>query len=146
MNGGGAEREGDTESEAGSSLWAISTEPNVWLEPTNYEVMTWAEVRRLTNWATQAPLTALCSMPCFPQAYLLSVTLQRCCDATDYIPYAVPFIPVVESILEPHACTGYFLNSEFFVMLTTTLKSSYPDFLQIRTQKSNGMCPLSHSY
>ena len=53
---GGAEREGDTESEAGSRLWAISTEPDVGLEVTNCEVMTWAEVGRLTNWATQAPL------------------------------------------------------------------------------------------
>ena len=28
MSGGGAERDGDTESEAGSRLWAVSTEPN----------------------------------------------------------------------------------------------------------------------
>ena len=39
MNGGGAEREGDTESEAGSRLWAISPEPDVGLELTNCEVM-----------------------------------------------------------------------------------------------------------
>ena len=51
----GAEREGDTESEAGSRLWAISTEPNAGLEPMNYEIMTWAEVGRLTDWATQVP-------------------------------------------------------------------------------------------
>ena len=32
---GGADREGDTESEAGSRLRAVSTEPNVGLKPTN---------------------------------------------------------------------------------------------------------------
>ena len=34
------EREGDTESEAGSRLRAGSTEPNTGLEPTNREIMT----------------------------------------------------------------------------------------------------------
>ena len=53
---GGAEREGDTESEAGSRLWAVSTEPDVGLELTDREIMTWAEVGRLTDWDTQAPL------------------------------------------------------------------------------------------
>ena len=53
---GGTEREGDTESEAGSGLWADSTEPDAGLERTNHENMTWADVRRLTDWATQAPL------------------------------------------------------------------------------------------
>ena len=55
MNGGGAEREGDTESEAGSRLWAISPEPDAGLELTDREMVTWAEVGRLTDWATQAP-------------------------------------------------------------------------------------------
>ena len=55
MNGGGAEREGDTESQAGSRLWAVSTEPDAGLELTDREIMTWAEVRRSTDWATQAP-------------------------------------------------------------------------------------------
>ena len=32
------EREGDTESEAGSRLRAVSIEPNVGLEPTNREI------------------------------------------------------------------------------------------------------------
>ena len=40
MSGGGAEREGDTESEAGSRLQAISTEPDTGLEPTNCKIMT----------------------------------------------------------------------------------------------------------
>ena len=55
MSGGGAEREGDTESEAGSRLWAVSTEPDVGHEPTNREIVTWAEAGRSTDWATQAP-------------------------------------------------------------------------------------------
>ena len=56
MNGGGSEREGDTESEAGSRLWAVSTEPDVGLELTDCEIMTWAEVGHSTDWATQMPL------------------------------------------------------------------------------------------
>ena len=52
----GRGRKGDTELEAGSILWAVSTEPNKGLEPTNSEIMTWAEAGGLTNWATQVPL------------------------------------------------------------------------------------------
>ena len=37
---GGAEREGDTESETGSRLRAVSTEPDAGLELVNREVMT----------------------------------------------------------------------------------------------------------
>ena len=55
MNGGGAEREGNTQSEAGSRLWAISPEPDAGLELADREIVTWAEVGRLTDWATQAP-------------------------------------------------------------------------------------------
>ena len=40
MSRGGAEREGDTESGAGSRLQAISTEPDAGLEFTNREIMT----------------------------------------------------------------------------------------------------------
>ena len=39
-NKGGAEREGDTESKAGSRLRAVSTEPDTGLEPTDHEIMT----------------------------------------------------------------------------------------------------------
>ena len=53
--GGGAEREGDTESKAGSRLWAVSTESDMGLELTDGEIMAWAEVGHLTDWATQAP-------------------------------------------------------------------------------------------
>ena len=55
MSSGGAEREEDTESKAGSRLRAASTEPNTGLELRNHEVMTWPEVRCLTNWVTRAP-------------------------------------------------------------------------------------------
>ena len=48
-------QERETESEAGSRLWAVSTEPEVGLELPNQEIMTWAEVRHLTDWATQVP-------------------------------------------------------------------------------------------
>ena len=41
MNGGGAEREGDTESETGSRLRAISPEPDAELELTDREIVTW---------------------------------------------------------------------------------------------------------
>ena len=54
--GGGAERGGDTESKAGFRLLAVSTEPDMGLEPTDHEIMTWAKVGCLTDWATQAPL------------------------------------------------------------------------------------------
>ena len=40
MSGGGAEREGNTESEAGSRLRAVSAEPDAGLELTNRETMT----------------------------------------------------------------------------------------------------------
>ena len=40
MSRGGAEREGDTEPEAGSRLCSVSTEPDVGLELTNREIMT----------------------------------------------------------------------------------------------------------
>ena len=40
MNGGGAEKEGDTESEASSRLCAVSAEPDAGLKLTNREIMT----------------------------------------------------------------------------------------------------------
>ena len=60
MNGGGAEREGDTESETGSRLLAISPEPDAGLELTDREIVTWlkSDVTWLqsVDCATQAPL------------------------------------------------------------------------------------------
>ena len=40
VNGGGAEREGDTESEAGSRLRVVGSEPDTGLELTKGEIMT----------------------------------------------------------------------------------------------------------
>ena len=54
---GEGQRERETQSKASSRLWALSTDPDVGLEPTNHEIMTWAEVGRSTDWATQAPLS-----------------------------------------------------------------------------------------
>ena len=56
-------REGETESEADSRLWTISTDPNAGLKLTNHEIMAWAKVGYLTNWATQAPLDVLNDNP-----------------------------------------------------------------------------------
>ena len=55
MSRGGAEREEDTESEAGSRLWAVSPELDAGLELTDRESMTWVEVWGLADWATEAP-------------------------------------------------------------------------------------------
>ena len=44
MSGGGAEKKGDTECEAGSRLWDVSTEPDAGLELTNCEIMTWSQM------------------------------------------------------------------------------------------------------
>ena len=57
MSRGGTDSEWATESEAGSRIWAVSTEPNAGLEPTYCEIMTRAEVGRSTDWATQASLS-----------------------------------------------------------------------------------------
>ena len=56
MSRGGAEGEEDTESETGFRLRAVSTEADAALELIDREIMTWAEVGRLADWATQAPL------------------------------------------------------------------------------------------
>ena len=52
---GGAEAEGGTEPEAGSRLRAVSTELDAGLEPTSHEIVTGAEVGRLTDRAPRAP-------------------------------------------------------------------------------------------
>ena len=52
MQMGGAERERETQNlkhASGSELRAVSTEPNVGLEPMKRRIMTWAEVGHLTN-------------------------------------------------------------------------------------------------
>ena len=62
MQVGEGQREGGTDSEAGSRLWAVSTEFDAGLELMNHEIMTWPEVGCLTEWATQAPLEFLKGM------------------------------------------------------------------------------------
>ena len=52
---GAGQRERETESEAGFRLRAASTEPDAGLELTNREIITRAEVGRLTDRATPAP-------------------------------------------------------------------------------------------
>ena len=49
MSWGGAERGEDIESEAGSRLRAVGTEPDVGLDLRNREIATRAEVRCLTD-------------------------------------------------------------------------------------------------
>ena len=44
-----AEREGNAECEAGSRLRAVSTEPDVELEPTDWEIVTRAKIGCLTD-------------------------------------------------------------------------------------------------
>ena len=56
---GEGQGERETESEAGSRLWAVSTEPDAGLELTNREIMTWAKVGHSTDGATEGPL--ICS-------------------------------------------------------------------------------------
>ena len=53
---GGAEREGDTDSEAGSRLWAVSTEPNMGARTHKLWDRDLSRIRRSTNWATPVPL------------------------------------------------------------------------------------------
>ena len=53
--GRGRERDTHTELKAGSRLWAVSTEPDTGLKLTDHEIVTWAKIGRLTDWATQAP-------------------------------------------------------------------------------------------
>ena len=62
----GRDRErGNTESEAGFRLWAVGTEPDTGLEPTDHEIMTWAKVRHTTDWATQMPPESFILKTCF---------------------------------------------------------------------------------
>ena len=90
-SGAGAERKADTESEAGSRLWAVSTESDVGLKLTYSEIMTWAEARRSTDWAT-----------------LMLVTLQDSCQflqtKTLACDPAVVFLNSYSSELKTYIC------------------------------------------
>ena len=57
MSRRGAERQRQNLKPAASSkLWAVSTEHHAGLELRSSEIMSWAEVRRSTDWATQVPI------------------------------------------------------------------------------------------
>ena len=60
------EREWKYESEAGSSLWAVSTDSEVGLETMNREIMTWAEV---------ISLSFLSQTPKFPEKSVTSLSV-----------------------------------------------------------------------
>ena len=69
----GEEQRRDTESQAGSRLRAVSTEPNAGIKLTNCEIMAWAEVRCLTE-PPRRPSTKLF----FTRwTYVLKIFLQR---------------------------------------------------------------------
>ena len=53
---GGAKREGDTEYETGSGSELSAQSPMQGSNSQTVEIMTWAEVGGLTNWATEASL------------------------------------------------------------------------------------------
>ena len=55
MGEGQRERETQNRKQAPGSEPSISPEPDAGLELTVCEIVTWAEVRLLTDWATQAP-------------------------------------------------------------------------------------------
>ena len=119
MNGGGSEREGDTESEAGSRLWAISPEPHAGLELTDRKIVTWAEVGRLTDWATQAPQSsailmhlhftilkeefATLSGPWWLQTFI-SLSIRLCVASFPCLNICEGPIPVMWSEMNPHHC------------------------------------------
>ena len=59
MNEWGGQRERDTQNlkqVPSSEPSEPRSEPDVGLKPTNREIVTWAKVGHLTDWATQAPL------------------------------------------------------------------------------------------
>ena len=65
------ERERETDLKAGSRLRSVSTEPDAGFELTNCEIMTWAEVGGLTDWATRVPQLT------FLYAYIYFLLLQK---------------------------------------------------------------------
>ena len=54
---GGAERERETKNPKQAPGSELSPQPDAGLKHMDHEIMTWAEVRRSTDWATQAPLS-----------------------------------------------------------------------------------------
>ena len=98
MNGGGPEREGDRESEAGSRLRAVSTEPDAGLELTDREIMTWAEVGGSTDWAnlrinlnSSTPTRPFWIWPSLPGQHSVCSCSPPCLSPWAPLGLAVPF-------------------------------------------------------
>ena len=100
--GEGAEREGDTESKAGSRF---STEPDAGLKPIDCKIMTWAKVGRLIDWATQAPLwTQFLTIPyrnillvCKMLSKLIPILKSRKKAPTDHPTYTKLYLTILTS-------------------------------------------------
>ena len=132
MSRGRAERGRDTESKAGSRLWAVSTEPNAGLELTNCKIMTWAEVGRSTDWATQAPLSrsSLCKVSAL-MALLLSVVwaVLRACPlmAVSTVHAAgLKYLLLSLEVSSPLSLSTYYILSLFFPTLDAGCSGSLP--------------------
>ena len=89
--GGAGERE--TESKAASMPWTISTEPDVGLELTTCEIMIWAKVRWLSDWATQVPLNTI-----FLRALLIQMLTKNCITSISHedFNFLPPFLHIIE--------------------------------------------------
>ena len=102
--GRGREREEDMESEAGSRLWAVSTEPDMGLESMSCEMVTWTKVGRLTNWPTQVPLHPDFKAPGFiSSALALNLSVRKNTNSMSWgCSYSTTtyWIPTVHSITE----------------------------------------------
>ena len=82
MSRGGVERGGDKESEAGPRLRAVSPEPDVGLELTNREIMTWAQVGLSRPGAPQS-LRFKRRGPLSPWAHVSNGG--TCCESAGYV-------------------------------------------------------------
>ena len=96
--GEGQREEEDAESEAGSRLWAVSTDPGVGLKLMDWDIMTWAKVGHLTDWAPWAPqdmhglLKIFCRQNNFDfEAYIL-LCVNIICHNFYLIMVSLPFI------------------------------------------------------
>ena len=118
---GEGQRKGDTESEAGSRLRAVSTEPDAGLELTDREIMTRAWDGCSTNWATQVP-------HCLP--YFLMVV---CCRAL----HLVLFTTLSELISSWSHCLTHLLQNmtpKFILQTQISSLNFMLTYIQMTTQ------------
>ena len=106
--------EGGAESEAGSRLWAISTEPDVGLEFTNHEIMTWVDIGRSTDWTTQASLM-------FGQFISLSLSLCLCIFLYIFF-FSASFVCAIRLILILFFYTFFISPSSLLAFLSFWIK------------------------